>query len=319
MPVLIGSAKYLLHPVPHDTLTTIINASKPKLFDLSDAHCSGYAVQLTVDLKKEHKLGKAGGFKTAHPAVIHVDQQTLKDIGPDSILSHPNVAAKRCFFRQDSIVSGTYKTGIQRYAQKDELPKMAVEANCIYWASALMDLVYSFIDKVLASKELTDEDLAAQGLTIPRMRFVHAALAVPVDDQVAPIYLLEELIREPFIKFIVNNSVEPSAAVASNKEHYNIALFLCCAQHVQYVTTGKMAMVSDFQGNRTLLTDPQIMTTQQFAFNFADGNLPRILNQFATSHKCNKFCKLLDLTDLQEDMGAGANEDLQASKESSSE
>ncbi|CDO78219.1 hypothetical protein BN946_scf184887.g7 [Trametes cinnabarina] len=80
MPVLIESAKYLLHPVPYDTLMTIINTSKPKLFDLSDAHCSGYAVQLTVNLKKEHKLGKVGGFKTAHPAVIHIDQQRLKEI-----------------------------------------------------------------------------------------------------------------------------------------------------------------------------------------------------------------------------------------------
>ncbi|KAJ7598200.1 hypothetical protein C8J56DRAFT_1038979 [Mycena floridula] len=42
---------------------------------------------------------------------------------------------------------------------------------------------------------------------------------------------------------------------------YNIAAFLCFSQHVQYLKTGGLAYISDYQGASDLLTDPQIMTS----------------------------------------------------------
>ncbi|KAI9056313.1 kinase-like protein [Trametes sanguinea] len=284
----------MVHPIPKDPLSAILAKTDCPLFtDISSQ--TGYTGWLSVNAETKAMLGNPGGFKTAHPATLRLDRQTCDALGAASIAATPEVAAKRCFFRKDGI-AGPGRLELNRrsrYAQADEIPRMAVEANCLYWASALMEGVYAFIDEVLSQ---TSQKAAA--LHIPRLRFVYAALAIPVDDVKGPVYLLEERIKGTFVKYIPNNSLLPSLRL-EKEEHEDIALFLCAAQHIQYLQTEGLAIVSDFQGDDTVLTDPQIMTTGDFATAFADGNLPRILAEFKISHQCNVYCQYFGLEEFQ--------------------
>jgi hypothetical protein len=62
-------------------------------------------------------------------------------------------------------------------------------------------------------------------------------------------YLIEELIPDPnsFIKFIHNGTCLP--LIDPDEPEYNITEFLVFTQHIQYVKTGGLAYISDYQGN----------------------------------------------------------------------
>jgi len=62
------------------------------------------------------------------------------------------------------------------------------------------------------------------------------------------------------------------------------AAFLAFAQHVQYFKTKKRAYIADFQGGANLLTDPQILTSGELGYIFAEGNLPETFKSFETDH-----------------------------------
>jgi len=75
---------------------------------------------------------------------------------------------------------------------------------------------------------------------------------------------------------------------------------ICFIQHVQYWKTKGMVYVSDFQGARNLLTDPQIMSSPDFEGKvlFGDGNLGEAFKQFPMQHVCNEFCNWFRLPAL---------------------
>lgn len=122
---------------------------------------------------------------------------------------------------------------------------MIGEANCLYWATGMMSHTYLFVDECL--QEHQRQGVAIPN-NIPRLRVVKACLAIPESkDPNGAIYLLEEKIPGKFTKYINNNEAIPNSTLTVPSS-INIAEFLCFAQHVQYIATGKKAFLSDFQG-----------------------------------------------------------------------
>ncbi|EDR02151.1 uncharacterized protein LACBIDRAFT_332540 [Laccaria bicolor S238N-H82] len=132
------------------------------------------------------------------------------------------------------------------YQSQVQAANLSVELNCLGWASALMDLVYKFMEK-----EVTVRGLPA--FEVPQMRYVQAGLAISNDAEGRQnAYLLEEFIDSEapgwFVKYLNNNSAKPYRF--KDEERSIRAEFLSFAQHVQFIETG----------GRALLTDPQIIT-----------------------------------------------------------
>lgn len=204
-----------------------------------------------------------------------------------------------------------------------QLQDLPTELSCLLWARCLMELVYTFISK---KKEFPG--------TIPQFRFVEAGLAFTTPD-IDQVFLVEEWIepsKEHFFKYINNSSATPLFEYLPEKYHNN-ARFLAFAQHVQFVKTGRLAYLSDLQGDCFLrcclntltglfslgtmytLTDPQIITSMYVHLfqsihttstclrlnspgKFARGNLNHEL--FVEQHPCNEFCRWFGLARLQE-------------------
>lgn len=203
--------------------------------------------RLAVDTESSHMLGAAGSFKTCHPAILTVITPT--NTPP---FSGNNIVAKRLFIRQPLPSDAASKPGSsstsrgkrQRQAFDKELPGMLSEADCIHWMSALMIATYTFVDDSLA--ELGGQKQPS--IEVPRLRTVQACLAIPQSQEpTSAVYLLEERIPGKFIKYILNNEARPNPSLRSPLAAC-IAEFLCFAQHVQYLMTGKRAFLSDFQG-----------------------------------------------------------------------
>jgi hypothetical protein len=128
------------------------------------------------------------------------------------------------------------------YDKHTQLKKLTTELNCLRWASALMGMVYSFIDEYKTTNGLSPS------FTIPEMVFVKSALAISEIDQ--EVFLLEEVINDavegPFIKYIGNGSARPYDFLEG--EEHRLGEFLSFCQHVQFLKTKGLAIVGDFQG-----------------------------------------------------------------------
>ncbi|KAH9929041.1 uncharacterized protein BXZ73DRAFT_48310 [Epithele typhae] len=153
---------------------------------------------------------------------------------------------------------------LQPEASDKQISDLTMEILCARWANALMGEVYDFIR--------SRPPPANSGLDIPSLRYVYVALAMEVvpneqENKLSRrVFLLEERINEkPWVKYINNDSPTPrvnSPKIHNDPELIHIAYFLSFCQHVQYLATEGRTFVSDFQGGRTLLSDPQIMTTE---------------------------------------------------------
>jgi len=188
-----------------------------------------------------------GAFKTAHHARLTLNPPANGGLG---VATNEHVVMKRPYYNKGrSKDDQPLQHRIARYSVTDELTKVLVEANILMWASCLMSVTYGFIDRFL------EKSSQPPPFFIPRLRFVQAGIAVAQQainrrSTAHAGYLLEEYIdpsvQGPFIKYIHNTD----AVLLSdeNEEGYNIALFLCFAQHVQYTKTGCATYVSDFQG-----------------------------------------------------------------------
>lgn len=124
------------------------------------------------------------------------------------------------------------------------------EANMYNWARALMDFAYEFVDGFIKQH-------GAPPFVIPRLQMVDFFIAArrvtgnSGGTTSGGSYLLEELIDEslegPWIKYINNTSSIP--VVKPGERGFDIAQFLSCVQHVQYIHTSRLVFVSDFQGS----------------------------------------------------------------------
>lgn len=191
------------------------------------------------------------------------------------------------------------------------------EINCLGWASALMDVVYGYL-------KTAEQVRGKPPFEIPQMRYVQSGLAISKKEDQINSYLVEEFIdaKSPgdwFVKYINNDSAK--VRPFKNEEQSMRAMFLSFSQHVQYLQTNGLAYVSDMQGGRSLLTDPQIITSPYVFFIhlplqvtltlnnirnimgalFADGNAN--YETFAIEHDCsgNRFCAFYQLPSIAPD------------------
>ncbi|EGN91593.1 hypothetical protein SERLA73DRAFT_157503 [Serpula lacrymans var. lacrymans S7.3] len=173
-------------------------------------------------------------------------------------------------------ITNSMSSGRKLLAFKDELAKMLVEANCMYWGTSLMSIVYQFI----ASCPVCNKDPSElPPPEIPCLCMVQFAIVVPIKPSLkSAVYLLEKKIGGKFVKYINNNSAAPWAWL--NNDKLLIAKFLCFAQYVQYNLSHGLIFLSDFQGAGFLLTDCQAITTEKYAACFEEGNWTGILYNF---------------------------------------
>ncbi|KAG1874468.1 hypothetical protein F4604DRAFT_1680991 [Suillus subluteus] len=176
---------------------------------------------------------------------------------------------------------GAYKVG--RYSLTDELWKLFREANVLYWSKSLLKLTYDFIDRSIAS---SPEPPPFTGGSKPGAK----------TGSTRAVFLLEELIEggdDMFVKFIHNMDANP--LLDELDYGYDIAEFFVFTQHVQYVKTGKLAFISDYQGSTVLLTDPQILThhigrSAMDVIFLAREILRHPVSKFEDQHACNEYC-----------------------------
>ena len=119
-----------------------------------------------------------------------------------------------------------------------------MELRCLTWAQALLNLVYDVMDNTSIEGGLPVH------LKHPTFRFVHAALAIEQgkDKWDTKAFMIEEMIKGSFRKYLNNTSPIPSKFSAHGNENMNCADFLAFSQHVQYWKTEKLVFVADYQG-----------------------------------------------------------------------
>ena len=146
-----------------------------------------------------------------------------------------SVIIKQCWYRCPNT------RGHLIYDNHTQVTKLSSKINCLRWASALMGLVYDFIDKYTAT-------CGPVPVTIPKMCFVKSALAIAEDTRET--FLLEEVIDNAidgnFIKYIRNGSAKPYNVLEGDAIY--TGEFLSFSQHLQYLKTDKLAFVGNYQG-----------------------------------------------------------------------
>jgi hypothetical protein len=213
----------VVYPTANITFSELVTHARA--FD-AIGDCSGsLAITLLYNSKAKPKYG---AFKQA--IFGNLDQLVLPS------WSSMSVAIKQSFYTSPT-------TGARvLYDKHTQLKKLTTELNCLRWASALMGMVYSFIDDYKTTTGLSPS------VTIPEMVFVQSALAISEIDQ--EVFLLEEVIDDavegPFIKYIGNGSVRPYDFLEGDEER--VGEFLSFCQHVQFLKTKGLAIVGDFQG-----------------------------------------------------------------------
>ncbi|KIO01737.1 hypothetical protein M404DRAFT_149449 [Pisolithus tinctorius Marx 270] len=162
------------------------------------------------------------------------------------IRSSPNdrIILKRPYINDHPV---EVKPPFTRYALQDESNILYHEANALYWAKALLQMTYQFIDCAVKDTKVPPP------FEIPRLRFVDAGLLFAYSDPSSIVnvaYLVEELIHtssdDEFVKYIHNGDVAPCFLLDTKAEE--ITDFLAFTQHIQYIMTGGQVYISDYQG-----------------------------------------------------------------------
>ncbi|EGO24216.1 hypothetical protein SERLADRAFT_437833 [Serpula lacrymans var. lacrymans S7.9] len=268
---------------------------------------------IRVDVGSKAMVGPPGSFKTCHPATLHLKQsQNPLSTKLTAILQLHNIVAKHLYFHDppgmNTSVSLLTPSKKQKHlAIKDELIEMLDEANCLYLAGSLMDLLYDWTDKLVAVKKS-----CSPVIKIPQLCFVHSALAIPqnVQDSQAAVYLLEEKINRNSILLSSSASLNIAlflcfaqycslpllrSILLSSSASLNIALFLCFTQYAQFKLMRGLVFLS---GCGDILSDPKIITTLDYAGNFGEGNWTSTLDNLYTLYECNTYCTFFGLSPL---------------------
>ncbi|KAJ3503853.1 hypothetical protein NMY22_g18106 [Coprinellus aureogranulatus] len=247
-------------------------------------------------------------MKTAHDCeLISPSPELLSNLFGGST----KLMAKRPFYRSE--------TGLLiRHAIAEEVELLTIECNTTYFANALLLLAYDYMDSVEARK--APESPPYKGL---RPRFVKTAFCLvfaphhgskdsannmiaalklnkgAISPSIRHSYMIEEKIEDMFVKYVHNG--EPVPFVNPGSPHYDTAELLCFTQHVQYIQTERLAFVSDYQGGKELLTDPQILTSDLGKHTFGSGNIAEGFEDFEKKHQCNRYCQWYELDAFSED------------------
>jgi len=89
---------------------------------------------------------------------------------------------------------------------------------------------------------------------------------------------------------------------AISEDHRIIVVKAECFVHYSFEATNDQIMVLDIQGVRYTLCDPEVASTvlleEEGELRFCAGNLStHAIETFFTFHKCNEFCKMMNLKD----------------------
>lgn len=111
---------------------------------------------------------------------------------------------------------------------------------------------------------------------------------------------VEEFVPGDFVKYINNDG---DCVESPDKEYDEIFEKAHCLVHFSYLYSKRKLMILDVQGSKYQLYDPEIVTTDLFdtgeEFYFCAGNLSEeAIECFKNVHKCNRFCKMLELEAL---------------------
>ena len=117
---------------------------------------------------------------------------------------------------------------------------LIIEINCSCWASALMHLVYKFMER-------KDVNYGTEmPFKVPNMCYVNVVLAV-ANNHKWETYLLEEVITSKldrdFQKYI--NNTTAMVLSQTNPDWQYVGNFLSFTQHIQMLKTNKQVFVSD--------------------------------------------------------------------------
>ncbi|KAG1887660.1 hypothetical protein F4604DRAFT_1674848 [Suillus subluteus] len=272
------------HQIPTRDITDLLLNEDHHAFSVDMAESS--IGQLMIDTSTEGFIG-IGGFKTANAGWLTLTAPPKTGLG--SVTRH-KVVVKRPFDKifPTNVKAGPYKVG--RYSLADELWKLFREANVLYWSKSLLKLTYDFIDHSIASSP------EPPPFMVPRVRFVEAGLALCHNQggskpgaktgSTRAVFLLEELIEggdDIFVKFIHNMDANP--LLDELDYGYDMAEFFVFTQHVQYVKTGKLAFISDYQ-DRSVSNGCDI---------FGEGNIEASVSKFEDQHACNEYCEWFGL------------------------
>ncbi|GJE88518.1 hypothetical protein PsYK624_046010 [Phanerochaete sordida] len=236
------------------------------------------------DVRKE-RIGRPGSFKTAHLCTVRFDNPSEL---PEAFQFFTGRAL--CAKQIHQRVDGSQK--LFRLCNDQEMEEIWPEVQCLVWAHSGLDMANAWV----AEQQQAHVDL---DLTTPSMRFVRAMVAICHGEARKRVYLLEEYIDPKvegrFVKYVHNSQQEP--ALVLNDDETQRAEFLCFTQHVQWMLSSGTFFLSDYQGGKGLLTDPQVIT-KDGKHTFAAGNL--YFDAFCDQHRCNIFCEAFGLESLKQ-------------------
>lgn len=212
---------------------------------------------LDADFDPNHRLGRAGSFKTAHPGSLVTHSVAPAHMYNASTrtpaASHDPLAPIRPFLNKTVCVKQVFRKGekdktLKRYKSLPELSRIWLEVLCLKWGSAALSMVYHWMERQQRMLELSE-------ITFPQMIFVRSMMAVATIGSESRTFLIEEFIdfhtEGPFIKYINNALPHPNEILVD--DDLDRAEFLCFTQHVQWLKTHQMMFTSDYQGMCTII------------------------------------------------------------------
>jgi len=214
-----------VHIVSDTAFSDLIKNGSSFFDDITNGQNMVHAT-LTFDSNAKCKFG---AFKQA--IVGRSNIQVLAD--------STSIIIKQCFFNCRAMGKKVILDGVT------QVKKLSSEINCLRWASALMGLVYDYVDEHIGMH-------GSPPFSVPQMHFVKSALAITEDSMCCDAFLLEEVIdgsdldNGEFVKYIGNGSVFPYDHLEGEAIHR--AKFLSFCQHLQFIKTNTYAFVADFQG-----------------------------------------------------------------------
>lgn len=223
--------------VPEQSIVSLIEESKP--IDFTDPTLAAHATILYNPALKDLDLG-TGTFKRCLKGQIVIQPPPTSGIGSPG---YTIVALKRPFMMPDD---GTPIP--KRLPTGSELAFIVQEAVVWRWASALLALVYSYIEGHTGNQD-------QERPPTPQLRFVHIGVAKAISPGTSSIngpegaFLVEEEIpvAQGFVRYIGNGSALP-AYFEKTRYAYTVAEFCSFCQHVQWVLTEGKVYCADWQG-----------------------------------------------------------------------
>ena len=229
------------------TLLQIPGQSSPDSALAADAlqflEQSGYyerAVVIHLDVKFSKNNRQMGAFKAAFRGTSSKAMSIMHTKDPKS--GRYPIMAKAIF-------QGTHSNGAVVLARAPrQLQDLGMEAHCLIFGHAFLNLVYGYVDKWCHEKGETRQT-AKISTGIPNVRFIAAGMGIQQRGGDNPrVILVEEFINGSFTKYINNADAQVLPQRCSDTEAKVIGEFLAFSQHVQYWKTKKQVFVTDYQG-----------------------------------------------------------------------